>query len=93
MDYRFVAFCIALIVASCSDSNPVVAGSEDIPNDPQPISKLPYVGNSSVVFSEINSVNLVYKDHEGSDSMEIRMAMMWIRSSTAMPVIWKIHTS
>ena len=99
MDYRFVAFCIALIVASCSDSNPVVAGSDDIPNDPQPISKLPYVGNSSVVFSEINSVNLVYKDHEGSDagwvelfnqsSDTVDLAGTYLTDNLDEPVKWK----
>ena len=54
--------------ASCSDSNPIATDSENVPSKTQPVLKLPLAEHSPVVFSEINTVNLVYKDHEGGDA-------------------------
>lgn len=68
MVFRFVVAFTALLVASCSDSDVITAPPENVPIELPPKPKLPYVGNSSVIFSEVNTVNLIYKDHEGGDA-------------------------
>ena len=72
MREKFSLFLLVLgafaFFASCSDSNPVATDSENISNKTQPVMKLPLAERSPVVFSEINTVNLVYKDYEGGDA-------------------------
>ena len=64
MREKFSLFLLVLgafaFFASCSDSNPVATDSENITNKTQPVMKLPLAERSPVVFSQINTVNLVY---------------------------------
>ncbi len=65
----FLLFWTLGFLAACTDSNPVITtGSEEPGVEYLPVAKLPFSGNSPVVISEINTVNLVYEDHEGGDA-------------------------
>ena len=65
----FLLFWTLGFLAACTDSNPVITtGSEEPGVEYLPVAKPPFSGNSPVVISEINTVNLVYEDHEGGDA-------------------------
>ena len=61
----FAALCVALF-SGCSEDAPSTTSMEPV-NENSGSSLLPFVGGAPVVFTEVDPVNLTYKDHEGGD--------------------------
>ena len=96
----------ALVLSACSDSNSQSTKVEQISEDkvPQDTSKadsqktLPFVGGS-VVFTEIDPINIVYEDHEGGDAGWVELfntsvdtvdlSGMYLTDSKMEPFKWK----
>jgi hypothetical protein len=96
----FLLFWTLGFLAACTDSNPVITtGSEEPGVEYLPVAKPPFSGNSPVVISEINTVNLVYEDHEGGDagwielynrsSDTVNLSGMYLTDDAKDPLKWK----
>jgi len=96
----FLLFWTLGFLAACTDSNPVITtGSEEPGVEYLPVAKPPFSGSSPVVISEINTVNLVYEDHEGGDagwielynrsSDMVNLSGMYLTDDAKDPLKWK----
>ena len=64
-------FFVALVLSACSDDNPSSLnfdlGSSSSANGNADGVNLPFVGGP-VIFTEVDPINIDYKDHEGDDA-------------------------
>ena len=91
------------VFSACSDSDPGASNEELFPpessSSADTVAPLPYLGNS-VVFTEVDPVNVSYKDHEGDDEGWVELANnspeavdlsgMFLTDSKAQPEKWKL---
>ena len=111
--WRFAISCLLMLLAlaffACSDSNSHSTKIEEISEDNlAPIdsslegssdaTKLPFVGGS-VMFTEVDPINIVYEDHEGGDAGWVELfntsadtvdlSGMYLTDSKTEPFKWK----
>ena len=111
--WRFAISCLLMLLAlafsACSDSNSQSTKIEEISEDNlAPIdsslegssdaTKLPFVGGS-VMFTEVDPINIVYEDHEGGDAGWVELfntsadtvdlSGMYLTDSKTEPFKWK----
>ena len=98
----------ALCLAACSDSGSSSSKNPepDIPADTssviEPAKTLPFVGGS-VIFTEVDPINIVYEDHEGGDAGWVELfntsadtvdlSGMYLTDSQAEPFKWKFGSA
>ena len=96
-------FFVALVLSACSDDNPSSLnfdlGSSSSANGNADGVNLPFVG-SPVIFTEVDPINIDYKDHEGDDAGwvelfnasadTVNLSGMYLTDSQENPFKWKL---
>ena len=96
-------FFVALVLSACSDDNPSSLnfdpGSSSSANGVANGASLPFVGGP-VMFTEVDPINIDYKDHEGDDAGwvelfnasadTVNLSGMYLTDSQENPFKWKL---